>query len=62
MKCAFTHFYKVIFDVSDLSIQRDNDFLYLPIVDVTMNVKGVFVSQLNVTNLKVRHHLLNSLQ
>ena len=61
-KCALAHFYKVVLDVSDLSIQRDDDLLYLPIVDVALNVKGVFISQLNVTDLKVRHHLLNSLQ
>ena len=62
LKCAFAHFYKVIFDISNLSIQRDDDLLYLPIVDVALDVKGVFVSQFNVTDLKVRHHLLNSLQ
>lgn len=57
----YSNLYKVVFDVSDFSIQRDDDLLYFPLMDVALNVKRVLVPQLNVTNPKVGHHLLNSL-
>lgn len=49
------------FDISYLSFKRYNNLLHFPLMDVALNVKGIFRPQLNVSNLKVSHHLLDSL-
>ena len=53
---------EIVLDFGYLSLKRNDDFLHFSLVDIALDVKGVFISQLNVADLKVCHDLLNSLK